>query len=95
MNLDQYEQSIIREALRRAAGNKSQAARLLGITTKCVALPVVADGHRRRCGFGQLDDGVLYASIQERLHIRDGRIQQALTALLWSPRRCAASRYSS
>lgn len=32
MNLDQYEQSIIREALQRAAGNKSQAARLLGIT---------------------------------------------------------------
>ncbi|MDZ4799755.1 MAG: sigma-54 dependent transcriptional regulator [Bryobacteraceae bacterium] len=32
MNLDQYEQSIIREALRRAVGNKSQAARLLGIT---------------------------------------------------------------
>jgi DNA-binding NtrC family response regulator len=32
MNLDQYEQAIIREALRRAAGNKSQAARLLGIT---------------------------------------------------------------
>ncbi len=32
MNLDQYEQSIIREALRRANGNKSQAARLLGIT---------------------------------------------------------------
>jgi DNA-binding NtrC family response regulator len=32
MSLDQYEQSIIREALRRAEGNKSQAARLLGIT---------------------------------------------------------------
>jgi DNA-binding NtrC family response regulator len=32
MNLDQYEQSIIREALRRANGNKSQAARFLGIT---------------------------------------------------------------
>ena len=32
MSLDQYEQSIIREALRRANGNKSQAARLLGIT---------------------------------------------------------------
>ncbi len=30
--LDEYEQSIIREALRRAAGNKSQAARLLGLT---------------------------------------------------------------
>ena len=32
MNLEEYEQSIIREALKRAAGNKSQAARLLGIT---------------------------------------------------------------
>ena len=32
MTLDQYEQSIIQEALRRANGNKSQAARLLGLT---------------------------------------------------------------
>ncbi len=32
MSLDEYEQSIIREALRRAGGNKSQAARLLGLT---------------------------------------------------------------
>ncbi|HUA20722.1 MAG TPA: sigma-54 dependent transcriptional regulator [Bryobacteraceae bacterium] len=32
MTLDQYEQSIIREALQRASGNKSQAARLLGLT---------------------------------------------------------------
>jgi DNA-binding NtrC family response regulator len=32
MSLDAYEQEIIREALRRANGNKSQAARLLGIT---------------------------------------------------------------
>ena len=30
--LDEYEQSIIREALHRANGNKSQAARLLGLT---------------------------------------------------------------
>ncbi|MGD0499896.1 MAG: sigma-54 dependent transcriptional regulator [Bryobacteraceae bacterium] len=30
--LDSYEQEIIREALRRAEGNKSQAARLLGLT---------------------------------------------------------------
>jgi DNA-binding NtrC family response regulator len=30
--LDGYEQEIIREALRRADGNKSQAARLLGLT---------------------------------------------------------------
>jgi len=32
LSLDQYEQEIIREALRRADGNKSQAARLLGLT---------------------------------------------------------------
>jgi DNA-binding NtrC family response regulator len=32
MSLDDFEKSIIREALRRAGGNKSQAARLLGIT---------------------------------------------------------------
>ncbi len=32
MSLDAYEQEIIREALRRAEGNKSQAARLLGLT---------------------------------------------------------------
>ena len=32
MTLDEFEQSIIREALNRANGNKSQAARLLGLT---------------------------------------------------------------
>ena len=32
MSLDAYEQDIIREALRRADGNKSQAARMLGLT---------------------------------------------------------------
>ena len=32
MTLDQFEQSILREALKRASGNKSQAARLLGLT---------------------------------------------------------------
>jgi transcriptional regulator with GAF, ATPase, and Fis domain len=32
MTLDQYEQAIIRDALQRADGNKSQAARLLGLT---------------------------------------------------------------
>ena len=30
--LEQHEQRLIREALRRANGNKSQAARLLGLT---------------------------------------------------------------
>jgi len=32
MTLDQYEQEVIREALKRADGNKSQAARALGLT---------------------------------------------------------------
>jgi DNA-binding NtrC family response regulator len=32
VTLDEYEQAIIREALKRANGNKSQAARLLGLT---------------------------------------------------------------
>jgi len=32
LTLDEYEQELIREALRRADGNKSQAARLLGLT---------------------------------------------------------------
>jgi DNA-binding NtrC family response regulator len=32
MTLDEFEQAVIREALRRAEGNKSQAARLLGLT---------------------------------------------------------------
>ncbi|OYW08298.1 MAG: two-component system response regulator, partial [Acidobacteriia bacterium 12-62-4] len=32
MTLDEFERSLIREALRRACGNKSQAARLLGLT---------------------------------------------------------------
>jgi DNA-binding NtrC family response regulator len=32
MTLEQYEQGLIREALKRANGNKSQAARLLGLT---------------------------------------------------------------
>jgi DNA-binding NtrC family response regulator len=36
MTLDQYEREIIREALRLAQANKSQAARLLGMTRNAV-----------------------------------------------------------
>ena len=32
MSLDEFEQNIIKEALKRANGNKSHAARLLGLT---------------------------------------------------------------
>jgi DNA-binding NtrC family response regulator len=32
MNLEQFEDGIIQEAVRRAGGNKSQAARLLGMS---------------------------------------------------------------
>ena len=47
MNLDQYEQSIIREALNRAGGNKSQAARLAARhQPECAAVSAIADGNR-------------------------------------------------
>ena len=45
MTLDQYEQSIIREALKRANGNKSQAARLLGLTRNALRYRLDADGN--------------------------------------------------
>jgi DNA-binding protein Fis len=32
MTLDEFEQAILRDTLRRANGNKSQAARMLGLT---------------------------------------------------------------
>ena len=32
MTLEQYEQELIQEAMRRSGDNKSQAARLLGVT---------------------------------------------------------------
>ncbi len=46
MTLDEFEQSIIREALHRANGNKSQAARLLGLDAQRAAVPAFTDGHR-------------------------------------------------
>ncbi len=46
MTLDQYEQSILREAIKRSNGNKSQAARLLGLTPQCFALPLGSNGNR-------------------------------------------------
>jgi len=48
MTLDQFEESIIREAMRRAQGNKSQAARLLGLTRNAL---------RYRLGQMGLDNG--------------------------------------
>ena len=48
MTLDEYEQEIIREALRRAAGNKSQAARLLGLTRNALATGSRRWGWRRK-----------------------------------------------
>jgi len=36
--LEEHERQLIREALKRANGNKSQAARLLGLTRKRLAL---------------------------------------------------------
>lgn len=52
MSLDQYEQSIIREALRRANGNKSQAARLLGITRNALRYRLTQMGIEDGAGAG-------------------------------------------
>ena len=46
VTLDQYEQQIIREALRRAGGNKSQAARLLGLTRNALRYRLTQSGSR-------------------------------------------------
>jgi len=42
MTLDQWEDEMIREALKRAGGNKSQAARLL-VVAQCAALSLIED----------------------------------------------------
>ena len=46
LTLDQYEQSIIREALKRAGGNKSQAARLLGLTRNALRYRLTQMGEK-------------------------------------------------
>jgi DNA-binding NtrC family response regulator len=50
MTLDQYEQAIIREALRRAEGNKSQAARLLGLTRNALRYRLAQMGLDEKAG---------------------------------------------
>jgi two-component system response regulator AtoC len=44
MSLEAYEQHLIREALRRAEGNKSQAARILGLTRNALRYRLTAMG---------------------------------------------------
>ena len=44
MTLDEFEQSLIREALKRANGNKSHAARLLGLTRNALRYRLAAMG---------------------------------------------------
>ncbi len=46
LTLDQYEQSIIREALKRASGNKSHAARLLGLTRNALRYRLTQMGEK-------------------------------------------------
>ncbi len=50
MTLDEYEQAIIREALRRAEGNKSQAARLLGLTRNALRYRLSQMGMEKEAG---------------------------------------------
>ncbi|MFN9300909.1 MAG: helix-turn-helix domain-containing protein [Acidobacteriota bacterium] len=52
MTLEEYEQSILREALKRASGNKSQAARLLGITRNALRYRLSQMGLEDREGEG-------------------------------------------
>jgi len=50
MSLDAYEQHIIREALKRANGNKSQAARLLGLTRNALRYRLAQMGIEEKPG---------------------------------------------
>ncbi len=50
MTLDEYERAIIREALRRAEGNKSQAARLLGLTRNALRYRLSQMGMEKEAG---------------------------------------------
>ena len=54
MTLDEYEQSIIREALQRADGNKSQAARAVGADAECAAVSADADENPQHSGNSKL-----------------------------------------
>jgi DNA-binding NtrC family response regulator len=53
VSLDQHEQAIIREALRRADGNKSQAARLLGLTRNALRYRLSQMGMDKEAGGGE------------------------------------------
>jgi DNA-binding NtrC family response regulator len=53
MTLDQYEQELIREALKRADGNKSQAARSLGLTRNALRYRLAQMGLEPEGGQGQ------------------------------------------
>jgi len=50
LTLDQYEQSLIREALKRANNNKSQAARLLGLTRNALRYRLAQMGIEEKAG---------------------------------------------
>jgi len=50
MTLDEYEQALIRQALRRAEGNKSQAARLLGLTRNALRYRLSQIGLEKEAG---------------------------------------------
>jgi two-component system response regulator AtoC len=53
MTLDEYEQELIREALKRADGNKSQAARSLGLTRNALRYRLAQMGLEPEGGQGQ------------------------------------------
>ena len=56
-SLDEFEEEIIREALRRAAGNKSQAARLLGLSRNALRYRLSKMGVADEPEQGKAEDG--------------------------------------
>ena len=71
VTLEQWEQNMIREAIRRADGNKSQAARLLGLTRNALRYRLSQMGmetEKRRRGRGRsvmpLRTGITFGSLR-------------------------------
>ena len=66
MTLEQWEDEMIREALRRAHGNKSQAARLLGLSRNALRYRLskigIGDDPEKRAGMQELDTRLAWSA---------------------------------
>ena len=82
VTLEQWEQMMIREALRRSNGNKSQAARMLGLTRNALRYRLSQMGMRKRGGMQPRRDAVLQADHVRRIDAlqRVSRIEDELAS---------------